>query len=82
LHLQFNGGKGFVLGASVARECHSHCSVSNVTKNAAVQRTHRIGVLWSGIQHNRSSSISNLFRLESNQAGHGYIVRLRPSPKV
>src|SRR6266704_4591330 len=50
IDLQFNGGKGFAR-CECARECHSHCSVSNVTKNAAVQRTHRIGVLWSGFQH-------------------------------
>src|SRR5438876_1317216 len=41
-----------------------------------------IGVLWSGCQRDRSSPISNFFRLESNQTSDRHIVGLRTRPKV
>src|SRR6202451_2586430 len=66
IDFQFHGSKGFIWGESTCK-CYTHCGISNIAKNSAMQRSHGICVLWSGRQDDRRAPVSDVFRLKSDQ---------------
>jgi len=81
IDFQFHGSKGFIWGESTCK-CDAHRGISNITKNSAMQRSHGICMLWSGCQDDRRPTVSDVFRLKSNQPRDGNVVRLCAFPEV
>jgi hypothetical protein len=52
---QFHSSKGFLWSESTCKR-YTHCGISNIAKNSAMQRSHGICVLWSGCQDDRGPS--------------------------
>src|ERR1700730_15521492 len=81
IDFQFHGSKGFIRGESTCKR-YAHRGISNITKNSAMQRSHRICMLWSCHQDDRCPPVSNVFRLKSNQPRDRNVVRLCAFPEV
>src|SRR5271155_599005 len=81
IDFQFHGSKGFIWRESTCKR-YAHCGISNIAKNSAMQRSHGICMLRSGCQDDRRPSVTNVFRLKSNQASDWNVVRLCAFSKV
>src|SRR5580704_9905461 len=81
IDFQFDRSERF-LRREGARKCNAHRGISNITKNPAVQCSHGIRVLRSGGQDDGRPSLSNVFRLKSNQTGDWNVVCFCPLHKV
>jgi len=60
IDFQFHGSKGFIWGESTCKR-YAHRGISNIAKNSAMQRSHRICMLWSGRQDDRCPPVTNVF---------------------
>src|ERR1700732_699576 len=81
IDFQFHGSKGFICGESTCK-CYAHRGIGNIAKNSAMQRSHRICMLWSGCQHDRRPPVSDVFYLKTNQTRNWNLVRLCAFPEV
>src|SRR4029077_4611072 len=81
IDLQLHGGQRFI-GSQRGCKRDSHGRVRNVTKNAAIQRSHGVCVLPPRRERQDRASFPDLFCFESDQPRDGNIVALHAGHEV